>query len=138
MAAAAQELRTDPVSACVDGAPVVILTDFTIVGDVTSIHVMTEDLVVDEVWLQLVNNGTAVETLSLIVSPTDDTVIANVNSATLKLNIAPKASRWILAGQRVRLRSGNSYTIAAYAGDTNGNMRVIGWFNRLTQPDIVV
>ena len=133
MAQAAQELRSEPISASVKGRPIIIATDFTVVGDVTTLHAMTDALVSDIVWIKVTNNSSAAELLSLILNPIDDTVLANVNDATIKISIPAQRTVFLLQGERFRQVAGNSYTIAAYAPNTTGNMRATGWFNRLSQ-----
>ena len=131
MAQAAQEMRTETIGLL--GRPIIIDTDFTTVGDVTTIHAMTDLTAIDAVWLECFNNGTASQILSLIISPNDDTVVGDVDAATLEINIPEKSSVWVMQGLRVRRDAGNGYTIAAYAPDTSGNLRVTGWFNRTAQ-----
>ncbi len=131
MVQASQEMRTETIGLL--GRPIIVDTDFTTVGDVTTIHNMTDANAVDAVWLECFNNGTTAQLLSLIVSPNDDSVVGDVDNATTKINIPPQSSVWVMQGQRVRRDAGNSYTIAAYTTDTVGNLRVVGWFNRTAQ-----
>lgn len=131
MVQASQEMRTGTIGLL--GRPIIVDTDFSTVGDVTTIHAMTDANAVDAVWLECFNSGTAPQILSLIVSPNDDGVVGDVDDATLEISIPEKSSVWNAQGLRVRRDAGNSYTIAAYTTDTSGNLRITGWFNRTAQ-----
>ena len=134
MAAALQELRTEVAGTL--GRPILIDTDFTVVGDVTTIHNLTISDVIDSLWLECFNvHASTTKVLSLIVSPNDDTILADVNDAKVNIAIPPQSSIWVLQGHRVRRNSGNAYTVAAHApsGDTTGDLRILGWITRVLQ-----
>ncbi len=105
-----QELR---VESRLLGRPVRIALDYTTVGDVTPLHVMTADDVVDKVWVTLWNRHSAAIIVSIIVSPSDDTVVGDVDAATITA-LAPVNLPLELPPMLVRLNAGNAYTIAAH------------------------
>ena len=133
---ASQELRADSISAGVDGRPVQISLDHTTVGDVTTLHAMTQDDVVDKVRLVLWNTHTSAVIVSIIISPIDDTVAGNVDDATVTYSV-PASSAVELPALYVRWISGNSYTIAAYVATADvDRVLVTGRQIRLTQGDL--
>lgn len=102
------------------GRPQPIALDYTGVGDVTTLHSMSVADVLDRVGLTLWNISAAAIDVSIIISPNDDTVLADVDAATV-LVIAPVKLPLLLPDFYVRWDAGNSYTIAAYVatGDVN-------------------
>lgn len=134
---ASQELRAESISGGPDGRPVKIDTDYTAVGDVTTLHECTQDDVLDKVFLTLWNTGTTATTIELVVSPVDDTVIANVDDATISVSCPPDRPVE-LPPLLVRRMSGNSYSVAAYAPNTNGDVRCTGRVVRLAQGDLTL
>ena len=99
---ASQELRADSTSASAKGRPIQIDTDYTVVGDVTTLHAMTQADVLDKVSLTFWNISDAAIDVTLIVSPNDDTVVADVDAASLVISVPPKrrlvdASAWVKA-----------------------------------------
>lgn len=133
---ASQELRAEAISAGADGRPTIVALDHTTVGDVTPLHAMTQDDVVDKVTLVLWNTHTSAVVVSLVISPIDDTNASNVDAATVTYSV-PASSAVELPALYVRWISGNSYTIAAYTatGDIN-RVSVTGRYQRLTQGDL--
>ena len=134
---ASQELRADVESLQLKGRPIPIALDYTVVGDVTLLHVMTQADVMDKVSLVLWNVTDESVEITLIISPNDDTVIANVDAASLKILVPPKRPLE-LPPFFVRWDSGNSYTIAAYSATADVNSVLVNsHFVRLTQGDLV-
>lgn len=133
---ASQELRADTTSASTNGRPIPIALDYTIVGDVTTLHAMTQADVVDKVFLTLWNVTDASVEIQLIISPNDDTVIADVDAATLSILVPPKRPLE-LPPFFVRYDSGNSYTMAAYSATADvDSVLVTSRYVRLTQGDL--
>lgn len=132
-----QEVRTEVFSESSDGAPVKVALDHTTVSDVTHIHIMTVEDVIDSVWLEVFNQHTASIDLSLILNPTDTSSATPVDDATVTILIRPKSSLWVLQGQRFRLVVGNTYTLAAYVATADINLlKVTGWINRQKSTDL--
>ena len=133
---ASQELRADSITACPKGRAVPIALDHTTVGDVTTLHAMTQADVVDKVFLTFWNISSSAIDVSLIISPADDTNATNVDDATVIVSVPPARPLEIPAFY-VRFDSGNSYTIAAYVATADvDNVLVMGRYSRLTQGDL--
>ncbi len=133
---ASQELRADSISAGTDGRPVKVTLDHTTVGDVNTLHAMTQDDVVDKVTLTLWNTHTSAVIVSLVISPIDDTVAANVDDATVTYSV-PASSAVELPALYVRFITGNTYTLAAYVATADINrVFITGRYQRLTQGDL--
>lgn len=113
-----QELRAE--CGVTLGRPILIALDYTVVGDVTTIHSMGVADVLDKVVLSLWNTTSSAIVTSIIISPNDDTVLADVDAATVSVSV-PANATLELPDLYVRYDSGNSYTIAAYVstGDVN-------------------
>ncbi len=135
---ASQELRADAcsVSAAVFGRPTIISTDYTAVGDVTTLHAMTQADVVDKVWLTFWNiDSTLTVGIALIINPNDDGVVGDVDAATVNIRVPPRRPL-VLDPLFVRFDpGGNAYTIAAYAVLTAeiNLVKVTSRYVRLTQ-----
>lgn len=133
---ASQELRADSISAATDGRPVPIALDHTTVGDVTTLHAMTQSDVLDRVWLALWNTHTSAVLVSLVISPADDTVGADVDAATVVVSV-PASSALELPALYVRFIIGNAYTIAAYVATADvDRVLVTARYQRMTQGDL--
>jgi hypothetical protein len=130
---ASQELRLDTISASATGRPLPIDTDLTVVGDVTTLHAMTQDDVIDKVIFSLWNSKNSAVTVSFVVNPVDDTVLGDVNDATIEVRVAANS---IIESLPVYVRRivGNSYTIAAYVPTADLDVVLItGRYIRYTQ-----
>ncbi len=130
---ASQELRLDTISASPTGRPLPIDTDLTVVGDVTTLHAMTQDDVIDKVIFSLWNSKNSAVTVSFVVNPVDDTVLGDVNDATIEVRVAANS---IIESLPVYVRriDGNSYTIAAYVPTADLDVVLItGRYIRYTQ-----
>lgn len=130
---ASQELRLDTISASPTGRPLPIDTDLTVVGDVTTLHAMTQDDVIDRVIFALWNSGNSAVTVNFVINPVDDTVLADVNAATIQVRVAANS---IIESLPVYVRriAGNSYTIAAYVATADiGDVLATGRYIRYTQ-----
>ena len=132
-----QELRTEIISESVDGRPVHISTDYTTASDVTPLHVMTVDDVIDAVYLECHNSYSSNINLNLILNPADTTSTASIDAATITVTVPRYGSAWVLQGQKFRLVSGTSYTIAAYVATAYVNyLHITGWYNRIKSSDL--
>lgn len=133
---ASQELRADNISASTDGRPVPIALDHTTVGDVTTLHAMTQDDCVDKVFLTFWNLTALAIEVSVIISPVDDTNATNVDDATVTL-LVPSKVPFEVPPFYVRNIAANSYTVAAYVATADvDNVLVQGRYSRLTQGDL--
>ena len=127
-----QELRAE--GSPNNGRPVEIALDFTTALDVTLIHVMSVADVLDKVWLTFWNDTDVAIDVSLIISPNDDTVVADVNAATVLISVPPKRP-YSLPEFFVRFDAGgNTYVIATYVATADiNNVRVTKRVVRLAQ-----
>ena len=139
MSTISEQVLSGYISASVSGRPVEIDTDYSSSTDTTTLHTITAASAasMDSVFLKVWNNDTARHVLTLVLNPAGNGSTAVVDAASLKFSLAPQAWTWLLEGERFRSIGGNPYTIAAYsttaAAVTNKYLRVLGWFNRLTQ-----
>lgn len=132
-----QELRTEIISESVKGRPIHISTDYTTATDVTHLHVMTEDNVLDSLHLKVHNGYSSAVVLYLILNPADHTSTASVDAATLALEIPRYSTVEVLHGERFRWISGTAYTIAAYVATADiDRLHVTGWYNRLKSGEL--
>ena len=127
-----QELRTEILSGSTKGEPIIVALDYTTVSDVTHVHDMTQDGVIDAVYLECHNSYSSNINLELILNPTDTSSTSAVDAATIEITVPRHGSVWVLQGQKFRYRSGNAYTIAAYVNTAGVNyLKITGWYNRI-------
>lgn len=132
-----QELRTEIISESVKGRPIHIVDDFALASDVTRIHVMTEDDVIDSVHIKIHNGYSSSVVLNLVINPEDEASKASIDNATLTLEIPRHTTIEVLHGERVRFIAGSTYTIAAYVATADiGRLHVTGWYNRLKSGEL--
>lgn len=132
------EVRTEVLSESANGRPILIDTDYTTAADVTPIHAITQNDVLDAVYLEVFNTNTGHNiTCSLVLSPATTTSTTDIDAATVSVTVPRGGSVWILQGQRFRRTSGASYTIAAYAPAAYvSDLYITGWYSRVYQPEI--
>ena len=132
-----KELRTEIISESVAGRPIHINSDYTTATDVTHLHDMTEDDVLDSVHIQVYNGYSSEVILYLVLNPADYTSTSSVDDATLTIAIPRYSMVEVLKGKRFRLVSGSAYTIAAYVATADiGRLHVTGWYNRLKSGEL--
>lgn len=132
-----QELRTEIISESVKGRPIHINADFTTASDVTPIHVMTQDDVIDSLHIKVHNGYSSAVVLNLVINPEDETSKPSIDNATLTIEIPRYATVDVLQGERVRFITGSTYTIAAHVATADiGRLHVTGWYNRLKSGEL--
>lgn len=133
-----QEARSEVLSGSTDGRPIPIALDYTVAADVTTIHAMSVDGVIDAIWLQVHNTDTSANVdLELILNPSDTTSTSAIDAATITVTIPRGSSKWVLQGERFRYISGTSYTLAAYTATADvDKLLVTGWFTRVKGTDL--
>lgn len=132
-----QELRTEILSESVKGRPIHINADYTTASDVTPLHVMTEDDVIDSVHIKIHNGYSSSVVLNLVINPEDETSKPSIDNATLTLEIPRYTTVDLLRGERVRFITGSTYTIAAHVATADiGRLHVTGWYNRLKSGEL--
>lgn len=132
-----QELRTEIISESVKGRPIHINADFTTASDVTPLHVMTQDDVIDSLHIKVHNGYSSAVVLNLVINPEDETSKPSIDNATLTIEIPRYATVEVLHGERVRFITGSTYTIAAHVATADiGRLHVTGWYNRLKSGEL--
>lgn len=132
-----QELRTEIISESVKGRPIHINADFTTASDVTPLHVMTQDDVIDSLHIKVHNGYSSAVVLNLVINPEDETSKPSIDNATLTIEIPRYATVDVLQGERVRFITGSTYTIAAHVATADiGRLHVTGWYNRLKSGEL--